>query len=317
MNCIHCDSAQTKKFGKDRKGNQRFRCLACDKTFQEGREKPLGEMTLALDKAIAVLRLLVEGCSIRSTERLTGVHRDTIMALLEMIGEKCAILLAQKIQGLSVKEVQCDEIWGFVQMKEKTKRASGKDDDETVGDAWCYVAIERTSKLILAWHLGKRTMQDTVIFTENLAHATCGNFQINCDGFPCYKEAIELSFGSTVDFAQIVKVFGLSEEGERRYSPSVVIDVKKVAVAGNPDLETATTSHIERQNLTIRMQMRRMTRLTNAFSKKQMNLRYAYALHFFHYNFMRVHSTLRCTPAQEAGLSGKIWTWDDLLATQV
>lgn len=317
MNCLYCQSEKIKKFGKDRKGNQRYYCKACDQTFQEEREKPLGEMILAKDKAIMVLRLLVKGCFIRSTERLTGVHKNTIFSLLETVGEKCAILLAQKIQGLSVKEVQCDEIWGFVQMKEKTKRANGKQDDETVGDAWCYVAIERHSKLILAWHLGKRTMQDTVIFTENLAHATNGNFQINCDGFPCYKEAVEFSFGSTVDFAQIIKVFGLPEEGERRYSPSVVIDIKKVAVSGNPDLGTATTSHIERQNLTIRMGMRRMTRLTNGFSKKQMNLRYAYALHFFYYNFMRVHSTLRCTPAQEAGLSGSIWTWQDLLATQL
>jgi transposase-like protein/IS1 family transposase len=317
MNCPTCQSEQIKKSGRDRKGHQRFACKLCGATFQEEREKPLGEMTLALDKAIMVLRLLVEGCSIRSAERLTGVHRDTIMGLLETVGEKCAILLAQKIQGLSVKEVQCDEIWGFVQMKEKTKRANGKDDDETIGDAWCYVAIERSSKLILAWHLGKRTMQDTVIFTENLAHAASGNFQINCDGFPCYKEAIEFSFGSAVDFAQIIKVFGLNEEGERRYSPSVVVDVKKIAVSGNPDLETATTSHIERQNLTIRMGMRRMTRLTNGFSKKQMNLRYAYALHFFYYNFMRVHSTLRCTPAQEAKVAFKIWTWDDLLTSDL
>ena len=144
-------------------------------------------------------------------------------------------------------------------------------------------------------------------------HATGGHFQINTDGFAPYKEAVEFSFGSTVDFAQIIKVFGLPEEGERRYSPSVVIDIKKVAVSGNPDLETATTSHIERSNLTIRMQMRRMTRLTNAFSKKWDNLRFAYAIHFFFYNFMRVHSSLRVTPAQEAGLSLKVWTWDDLL----
>lgn len=317
MNCPTCQSEQIKKFGKDRKGNQRYSCKLCKATFQEEREKPLGEMTLAMDKAISVLHHLVEGCSIRSTERLTGVHRDTILSLLEMVGEKCAILLAQKIQGVAVKEVQCDEIWGFVQMKEKTKRANGKEDDETLGDMWCFVAIERHTKLILAWHLGKRTTQDTVSFTENLRHATNGNFQINCDGFPCYVEAIEFSLGSTVDFAQIIKVFGIPEEGERRYSPSVVVDVKKIAVAGNPDLETATTSHVERQNLTIRMGMRRMTRLTNGFSKKQMNLRYAYALHFFYYNFMRVHSTLRCTPAQEAGLAGKIWTWQDLIATQL
>jgi transposase-like protein/IS1 family transposase len=313
MNCPHCESEQTKRFGKDRKGNQRYYCKACDQTFQEEREKPLGEMTLALDKAESVLRHLVEGCSIRSIERLTGVNRNTVLSLLETVGEKCAILLAKLIQNVSVTEVQCDEIWGFVGMKEKTKK-SKSDVDETSGDAWCYIGIDRHTKLILAWHLGKRTMQDTVIFTENLAHATTGNFQINCDGFPCYKEAIDFSFGDRVDFAQIIKIFGLPDGDERRYSPSVVIDIKKIAVSGNPDLDTATTSHIERQNLTVRMQMRRMTRLTNAFSKKQMNLRYAYALHFFHYNFMRVHSTLRVTPAMEAKLSGHIWTWRELIA---
>jgi transposase-like protein/IS1 family transposase len=312
MNCPTCQSENTKKFGRDRKGNQRFRCLACGKTFQPEREKPLGDMILALDKAEAVLRHLVEGCSIRTTERLTGVNRNTILSLLETVGEKCAILLAQKIQNVRVAEVQCDEIWGFVGMKEKTKKGKAGV-DETTGDAWCYIAIDRHTKLILAWHLGKRTMQDTVCFTENLAHATTGNFQINCDGFPCYKEAIEFSFGADVDFAQIIKIFGLPDGEERRYSPPTVTGIKKVAVAGNPDLETATTSHIERQNLTVRMQMRRMTRLTNAFSKKQINLGYAYAIHFFHYNFMRVHSTLRVTPAMEAKLSGHIWTWRELI----
>ncbi len=314
MNCPHCESDQTKRFGKDRKGNQRFRCLACGKTFQPERDKPLGEMTLALDKAEAVLRLLVEGCSIRTTERITGVHKNTIFSLLETVGEKCAILLAEKIQNVRVSQVQCDEIWGFVEMKEKTKKNKPNAND-TAGDAWCYIAIERTSKLILAWHLGKRTMQDTVQFTENLAHATTGNFQINCDGFPCYKEAIEFSFGADVDFAQIVKIFGLPEGDERRYSLPVVTGVKKVVVSGSPDLETATTSHVERQNLTVRMQMRRMTRLTNAFSKKFINLRYAYALHFFHYNFIRVHSSLRCTPAMEAKLSNHIWTWKELIGS--
>ncbi len=317
MNCTQCDSESTKKFGKDRKGNQRFRCLACNATFQAAQHKPLGEMTLAIDKAIAVLRLLAEGCSIRSTERLTGVHKNTIFGLLETVGEKCHVLMAEMIQGMSVKEVQCDEIWGFCQMKNKTAKAKGKEDDETVGDAWCFVAIDRPTKLILTWHLGRRTAADTLIFTENLAKATTSRFQVNTDGFTAYRDAMEESFGANIDFAQIIKVFGLPDGDERRYSPPTVIDIKKVAVAGNPDLDTATTSHVERQNLTIRMQMRRMTRLTNAFSKKWDNLRYAYAIHFFHYNFMRVHSTLRVTPAQEAGLSAKIWTWQDLLATQL
>lgn len=181
------------------------------------------------------------------------------------------------------------------------------------GDAYCFVAIEQNTKLILAWHLGRRTSADTEIFTEKLNHATEGNFQINTDGFAAYKEAISLSLGTRVDFAQIIKVFGKPEGDERRYSPAEVIEMKKTAVIGNPDLEVATTSHIERQNLTIRMAMRRMTRLTNAFSKKWDNLNYSYALHFFYYNFMRLHSTLRVTPAMESKLTDHVWTWEDLL----
>lgn len=315
MTCTHCQSEETKKFGKDRYGNQRFRCLSCHRTFQQEREKPLGEMTLAMEKAIDVLRHLVEGCSIRTTERITGVHRDTILVLLEFVGGKCAGLMEELIEDVAVKEVQCDEIWGFVQMKEKTKNRNGKDKDETIGDAWCFVAMERHSKLILAWHLGRRTVQDTEIFTEKLNRATSGNFEIYTDGFPAYRDAILLSLGTRVDFAQILKIFGKPDGEDHRYSPPQVIEIKKVAVHGQPDLEKAGTSHIERQNLTIRMSNRRMTRLTNAFSKKRENLNYSYALHFFHYNFIRIHSTLRVTPAMEAGITNHIWTWQELLAT--
>lgn len=313
MNCPTCQSAQTKKFGRDRKGYQRFRCLSCEKTFQEEREKPPGEMILAMDKAESVLSHLVEGCSIRSTERLTGVHRDTILSLLETVGSKCEQILDEKIQGLQVKDVQCDEIWGYVEMKEKTKKSKGST-DETQGDAWCFIAIEQNTKLILAWHPGRRTTQDTEIFTEKLERATSGNFQINTDGFAAYRDAIIMSPGTRVDFAQIIRIFGKPEGEDHRYSPPQVTEIKKIAAHGQPNLDKAGTSHIERQNLTVRMGMRRMTRLTNAFSKKWLNLRYPYALHFFYYNFMRVHSTLRCTPAQESRITEHIWTWSDLLA---
>lgn len=250
MTCPTCQSAQTKKFGKDRYGNQRFRCNACKTTFQEEREKPLGEMILAIDKAITVLRRLVEGCSIRTTERLTGIHRDTILSLLETVGGKCERLLEEMICGVPVKDVQCDEIWGFVQMKEKTKNAKGRGNDETLGDAWCFVAIEQHTKLILAWHLGRRTSQDTEIFTEKLERATSGDFQVNTDGFSAYQDAIILSLGTRVDLAQIIKIFGKPQGEDHRYSPPQVIEIKKVAVHGHPDLEKAGTSHVERQNLT-------------------------------------------------------------------
>ncbi|MDX2042022.1 MAG: IS1 family transposase [Acidobacteriota bacterium] len=317
MNCTICQSEKTKKFGKDRNGNQRFRCLDCKKTFQQEREKPLGEMTLAIEKAIMVLRHLVEGCSIRTTERLTGVHRDTILSLLETVGEKCIRVSEEMIQNIRVSEVQCDEIWGFVKMKQKRANKLGLENDATVGDAWCFVAFERHTKLVLAWHLGRRTVTDTEIFTEKLNQATAGNFEIYTDGFSAYRDAISLSLGTRVDFAQIIKIYGKPEGEDHRYSPPQVTEIKKTAVIGQPDLEKAGTSHVERQNLTIRMSNRRMTRLTNAFSKKHANLNYSYAIHFFFYNFIRVHSSLRVTPAMESKITDKVWTWEDLLLNSI
>ena len=314
MKCPTC-TAQAQKFGKDRNGNQRFRCLVCNKTFSEPRQKPLGKMILAEDKALMCLNLLVEGNSVRSTERITGVHRDTILDLLITVGEKCERLMEDRIKGLSVTDVQADEVWGFVGMKQKTKNYKGREDDASLGDAYCFIAIERHSKLILAWHLGQRNRPATVVFTEKIAHATTGSFQISTDGFAPYKDAVVYSLGGQyVDFAQLVKVYASSREGEQRYSPAECVDCVKVPIHGNPDPERICTSHIERQNLTVRMSMRRMTRLTNAFSKKWENHKAAYALYFAHYNFCRVHSSLRVTPAMEAGITDHVWTIKELLA---
>jgi len=313
MKCQACGT-ETKKFGKDRNGHQRYQCLSCKKTFVEAYERPLGEMRLPLEKALFVIKLLVEGCSIRSAERITGVEKRTILSLLALVGERCEGLMMNRIQGLTVKNVQCDELWGYVGMKEKTKThkalTSGR-----IGDAYCFVAMERNTKLILAWHLGRRTATDTVDFTQKLRHATKGNFQISTDGFQAYAEAISYSLGAQhVDFAQIIKSYANNPENETRYSPSLCTGCSKVSVYGNPDLSKASTSHIERQNLTIRMGMRRMTRLTNAFSKKWTNLKSAYALHFAFYNFCRIHATLRVTPAMEAGIADHVWTIQELLA---
>ncbi len=314
MDCLTCNGL-TKKFGKDRKGFQRFRCLKCQKVSVEPRAKPLGEMRLSVEKALAVIQHLVEGCSIRSTERITGVEKRTILSLLETVGERCEKLQSDRIHGVPAWDVQADEIWGYVQMKEKTKTKRGKD-ETTLGDAWCFTAMERTTKLLLAWHLGRRTVTDTVAFTEKLAWATEGhhNFQITTDGFPAYRDAVVLSLGAQhVNFAQLIKIYQ-SNPDERRYSPAQCIGIQKVKVHGNPDMERVCTSHIERSNLTIRMGMRRMTRLTNAFSKKWLNLKYAYALYFAYYNFCRVHQTLKVTPAMEAGLTDHVWALKELLA---
>jgi IS1 family transposase len=271
-------------------------------------------MILADDKALMCLNLLVEGNSVRSTERITGVHRDTILDLLILVGERCEHLLEERITGLAVRDVQCDEIWGFVGMKQKMKNFLGIDSEE-LGDAYCFIAIERQTKLILAWHLGQRTRPHTVAFTEKLARATSGSFQISTDGFIPYRDAVVYSLGGQyVDFAQVVKVYGVTREGEQRYSPAEVIDCIKTPIFGDPDPARICTSHIERQNLTVRMSMRRMTRLTNAFSKKWLNHKAAYALYFAHYNFCRVHSSLRVTPAMEAGITDHIWRLSELLA---
>jgi len=221
--------------------------------------------------------------------------------------------MEERIHGLRVKEVQCDEMWGYVGMKEKTKARKGRD-ETTIGYAYTFVAIERHSKLVLAWHLGRRTERDTVAFTEKLAAATEGSFQVTTDGFSPYKDAIVLTLAAQgVDFAQLVKVYASNPESETRYSPADCIGCKKTPVFGDPDRAKISTSHVERQNLTMRMQMRRLTRLTNAFSKKWEKLYAMLALYFTWYNFVRVHQTLRVTPAMEAGLTDHFWTITELL----
>jgi IS1 family transposase len=265
-------------------------------------------MRLSLDRALLCLQLLLEGNSVRSTERITGVHRDTILSLLEVVGLRAEKLLSEKIRGLRVRDVECDEIWGYVAMKERTKMI----DSDLIGDAYCFIAIERNTKLILAWHLGRRSAHDTQLFTEKLRESTTGRFQITTDGFTPYHVAIERSFGIDVDYAQMVKVYAAGRDGEQRYSPAEVVDVQVVPRIGMPQYERICTSHIERQNLSIRMGMRRMTRLTNAFSKKWVNLKYAYALWFAFYNFCRTHRTLRVTPAMQAGLADHVWTLAEL-----
>lgn len=314
MTCHNCQ-IQAVKIGKDRKGDQRFRCQKCRKSFVNAPEKPLGNMYLPIEKAEMVLRLLVEGNSVRSTERITGVNRNTILDLLVLVGEKCERLLNDKIRGLRVREVQADEMWGYVGMKERTKKRQAKT-DSALGDAYTFVAIERNTKLVLAWHLGRRTNTDTERFTEKLYQATSGHFQLTTDGFAAYVPAVEYSLGTRVDFAQLIKIYDQPEQGggERRYSPPHVVETIRKTIIGRPDEDRICTSHVERQNLTMRMMMRRLTRLTNAFSKKWENLKAALALHFAYYNFCRIHKSIRCTPAMEAGIAKSVWELKDLLA---
>ena len=312
MTCHNCQTT-CKRFGKHRNGLQRFRCRQCKKTFTEEHEKPLDEMRLAPDRAITALQLLLEGLSVRSVERLTGTHRDTILKLLVLAGERCQQLMRERIQNLDVTDVQADEIWGYVFKKEGHKWDHEKG-IEGIGDAYCFIGIERETKLVLAWHHGKRDAANTDKFVHKLALATSQRrYQLTTDGWKAYVRAVEMLLRGRVHFAQLVKVYGANREGEQRYSPAEVVDAVPCIVSGNPVRERICTSHIERQNLSIRMGMRRMTRLTNGFSKKWENLEASYALWFAYYNFCRRHQTLRVTPAMEQGLTDRQWTVAELV----
>ncbi|MDQ3668563.1 MAG: IS1 family transposase [Acidobacteriota bacterium] len=313
MTCHNC-RIEAKKAGKDRKGNQRFRCAQCRKTFQEMKENLLGDMRISLDKAEMCLRLLVEGNSIRSIQRITGLHQETILGLLVLAGEKCDRLMKQRIKGVAVKDVEADEIWGFVGMKKMTKLHKEVTDPQ-VGDAYTFVAIERNTKLILTWHLGDRDVPNTEAFTDKLDRATSGHFQLTTDGMLAYPAAVSYSLGTRVDFAQLIKVYGkVDVESERKYSPPEVVETVTIPVIGNPESHRVCTSIVERSNLTMRMSIRRLTRLTNGFSKKWVNLKAMLALYFAYYNFCRIHSSIRCTPAMESGITGHVWTLRELLS---
>jgi IS1 family transposase len=274
-------------------------------------------MRIPFDKALLCLTLLVEGNSLRSIERITGIHRDTVMTVLLKAGERCEKLLEKRIKGLKVKDVEADEIWCFVKMKKMTRLEKGITDPH-VGDAYTFVGIERNTKMILAWHLGQRDTVDTEIFTEKLNRATGGeghHFQLTTDGLKTYPEAVSYSLGTRVDYAQLIKVYGKDHDpdGEQKYSPPLVVDTQTIPIIGHPDPRRVCTSIVERGNLSIRTSLRRFTRLTIGFSKKWENLRAALALYFAYYNFCRIHSTIRCTPAMEAGITGHIWELKELI----
>jgi transposase-like protein/IS1 family transposase len=315
MNCPNCNKL-SKKNGKDRHGNQRFKCLSCGKRFSEQKDKPLGNMYLSEEEALACLNLLVEGCSIRSIERITDVNRNTILSLLETVGKKCLWIQENLIKNVKVADVQADEIWAFIGMKQKTANNKKLADDEKVGSAYTFTAIESNSKLIIAWHLGKRSEQDALIFLEKIYSAVDGatkRFQMSTDAFKGYDHTVNEVLGTKADYGQVVKIYGKHNPDEIRYSAAECIGMKKKIICGNPDKDKISTSYVERANLTMRMNIRRFTRLTNGFSKKWENHNYALALHFAHYNFCRIHKTIRCTPAMEAGITKTIWELKDLL----
>lgn len=263
--------------------------------------------------AARALHCLLEGCSIRSTERLTGLNRNTIMSLLLIAGERSSKTMDAMMRGLHLSRIQVDEIWTYCGKKRARVR---KGDPADSGDQWVYVAIDADTKLVPSFYVGKRFRPDTTAFLWDLYGRLAQRVQLTTDGLNHYTVSVPECFGTDVDFAQLVKLFGnygQFDTPEARYSPPKISEVISKVRSGDPDPDHISTSFVERQNLTMRMAMRRFTRLTNAFSKKLSHLKAAVALHFAYYNFCRVHSSLRITPAMEAGLTDHVWSIAELL----
>ena len=258
-----------------------------------------------------VVSALVEGCGINATCRMTGVSKPTVLKLLGDLGRACYDYHDEHVRGLACKRIQCDEIWSFVGAKQKN--VTEESAAQGWGDVWTWTALDADTKLMVSYHVGQRGIRWAREFMEDVASRINSRVQITTDGHRAYVEAIEGVFGMDVDFAVLIKLYGNSGSAETRYSPGEVISTEKKIISGRPDYKHISTSFVERQNLTMRMSMRRFTRLTNAFSKKMANHEAAIALHYMHYNFCRIHKTLRVTPAMEAGIAGHVWTIEELV----
>ena len=268
---------------------------------------------LSTDKQAGIIGALCEGSSIRSIERMTGVHRDTIMRLGVRVGHGCMALMDETMRGLSCTRLEMDEIWGFVGKKQKNV---GIDDDPSMGDVWTFCAIDADTKLVPAFMVGKRDKETANAFLQDISGRMNNRLQISTDGLAAYVDAISEAFGNDVDFAQIIKTYGHQEvSNNRRYSAPDFVSSEKVVVIGNPDNDLISTSYVERLNATTRLHMRRLTRLTLAFSKKLDNFEAAVGLHFAYYNFVKRHSTVKSTPAMAAGVTTDYWSVADLVRT--
>ena len=310
MIVISCQHESTVRCGKGRDGKQRFRCKLCGKYLVEETAKPLGDMRISMKDACLALGMLLEGMSIRAVERLTGLHRDTIDDLILVVGRNCQRLL-DSIQNVAAKDVQLDEIWSFVGCKEKHRIAQGYAAD--CGDSWTFIAIDRDTKFVLTHAIGQRDMATSTRFLKQLDRATTGRFQLSTDGLASYTLNVPFVFGSRVDFAQLIKSFA-SQQQVTRYSPAKITGCEKIERFGKPDPDKICTSHIERFNLTVRMQVRRFTRLTNAHSKTIKHHKAMQAIFYASYNWVRKHETLKgATPAMAAGLTEKAWAIRELL----
>ncbi len=267
---------------------------------------------LTIEKRAAVVAALVEGNSVRPMSRMTNVARNTVLKLLVDLGRACSEYQDRALRNLACKRVQVDEIWSFVGMKQKHVPDERRG-EHGIGDVWTWTAIDADTKLVPCWAVGGRDFGAAVEFIRDLAGRLPGRIQLTSDGHKPYLRAVEDAFGPEIDYAVLHKVYGAPNDGETRYSPAQCTGIEKRATTGNPD-PFHITSYVEGQNLTMRMSMRRFTRLTNAFSKKVENHAAAVALHFMHYNFARIHGSLRVTPAMAAGVSEHVWELEEIIA---
>jgi IS1 family transposase len=263
-------------------------------------------------KRAQIVAALVEGNSLRATARMCDVAFNTVLKLLPEIGMACMDYQDRAFRNLPCKRIQCDEIWSFVGAKEKNTTPEKK--AEGWGDVWTWVALDADTKLVPSFMVGSRGAWAAKNFMDDLASRLANRVQLTTDGHRVYLQAVEDAFGSEIDYAMLIKLYGNDAEKEVRYSPAECIGTNVVPITGRPDEKHVSTSFVERQNLTMRMKMRRFTRLTNAFSKKVENHMWAIALHYMHYNFCRVHQTLRVTPAMEAGVTDHVWTIGEVVS---
>jgi IS1 family transposase len=261
-------------------------------------------------KRCQIIAALIEGNSINATCRMLGVGKHTVLPLLEDAGCACAAFHDANVRNLRVTRAQCDEVWSFVYAKQKN--VTMEQMEQGAGDCWTWTAIDADSKLIISYMLGDRGASTAQAFMQDVASRISNRIQLTTDGHRVYAEAVENAFGSEIVYAMLVKIYGASNDGESRYSPATCIGCRTGVLSGKPDPKHISTSYVERQNLSMRMGMRRFTRLTNGFSKKFENHAHQVALYFMHYNYCRVHSTLRVTPAMEAGLTDHVWTLAEL-----
>jgi IS1 family transposase len=265
-------------------------------------------------KRSQVINCLIEGCSIRSTVRVTGVAKKTVMRVLVEVGEVCAIHQDQVFRNLRCKRLQLDEMWAWIYCKEKNRTEEIARKNPDAGDVWLWVAVDADTKLVPSWRLGQRDLATAKDFVNDLARRVKGRVQVTTDALRTYVNVIEDAFGTEVDYAQLHKVYRAPMENETRYSPAKCIGCDMKAVSGKPDFKHVSTSFVERQNWTVRTTMRRYTRLSNGFSRKLENHAAATALNYFAYNFIKIHRTLRMSPAMAAGVSDRLWDVNDLVA---